>query len=148
MIEQGRGRPGGIRSKNRPDCKLVTPLVVWVANGTATDAERAMVVLHTLTCPHCRRELAETLALRRTFQRWVERLPDLPQRAWHGFVDLLEEREEAGAGHRTAVEVAEPEAVEIGSVLRQLLAWLAAESPSPAWRMVDWALAYSETQGR
>jgi hypothetical protein len=131
----------------------VRRLVVWVANGTAAEVERSAVVLHTLTCSSCRRELAEALALRAVLRRSVEALPDLPQGAWDRFTDLLGEagREtgaEAAVGPAAGPEAPDRETPELRPFVTSLLAWLAERFPSPAWRTVDWALGYSEANGR
>ncbi len=146
----GYARPDG---GQRDDCTLVGPLVAWVANGTADEAERAALVLHTLACSSCRRELAEAMAVRAALRGAVGALPHLPQGAWDRFVGLLGETgEEAGAavgpGRPPARETAERETPELRPFVTSLLAWLAERFPSPAWRTVDWALAYSDTNRR
>jgi hypothetical protein len=76
-----RNRTGGAVAA-RLTCSEVSELLPWVAAGTASDGETALVHLHTLDCPACRSGLAETTALAERLGEAMASLPGLRPDLW------------------------------------------------------------------
>jgi len=64
-------------------CQEVQELLPWIANKTASPAERRQVFAHIAACADCRRELVEVVALAWRVESATEALPGLARTADH-----------------------------------------------------------------
>lgn len=60
------------------ECTTAAELILWYPSGSLSQADRAELGRHTLTCAACRSELARTMALGRALEQALDQQPAAP----------------------------------------------------------------------